>query len=197
MKCAVHPEVEATGYCRNCGKALCPQCTRDVRGVLYCEACLADLVAKPQPQPYAAVGVSPALAFLLGFVPGLGAVYNGEYTKALIHVIVFASFIGALNSDLGDPWEPVLGILLAAFFFYMAIDAARVAKARLRGQAPPAGIEDLAKDKPVGPIILIGLGLIFLLNRYIHVSHLLRQFWPLVLIGIGVLLLWKRIGQSS
>ena len=25
MKCAVHADVEATGYCRNCGKALCPR----------------------------------------------------------------------------------------------------------------------------------------------------------------------------
>src|SRR5712691_11811396 len=112
MKCAVHAEVDATGYCRNCGKALCPACARDVRGILYCEACLADILTKPQPP---AGGPSPGLAFGLGFVPGLGAVYNGEYTKALVHVLIFAAFIGALNSDLGDPVEPVVGILLSAF----------------------------------------------------------------------------------
>ena len=49
MKCAVHTEVDATGYCRNCGKALCPACTREVSGMLYCEACLANLIAHPQP----------------------------------------------------------------------------------------------------------------------------------------------------
>jgi hypothetical protein len=37
MTCAVHADREATGYCRNCGKALCPECTREVRGALYCE----------------------------------------------------------------------------------------------------------------------------------------------------------------
>ena len=31
MKCAVHPEVDATGFCRNCGKAMCPACVRPVR----------------------------------------------------------------------------------------------------------------------------------------------------------------------
>ncbi|HJY88546.1 MAG TPA: B-box zinc finger protein, partial [Candidatus Acidoferrales bacterium] len=113
MKCAVHAEVEATGYCRNCGKALCPQCTRDVRGILYCESCLADILSKPQP---AARGSSPGLAAVLGFIPGLGAVYNGEYTKALIHVLIFAAFVGALSSDLGDPVEAVAGVLMAAFF---------------------------------------------------------------------------------
>ena len=40
MNCAVHSNVEATGFCRNCGKALCPECTRDVGGALYCEPCL-------------------------------------------------------------------------------------------------------------------------------------------------------------
>ena len=36
MKCAVHPEVDATGFCRNCGKAMCSVCARPVREVLYC-----------------------------------------------------------------------------------------------------------------------------------------------------------------
>ena len=34
MTCAVHTDREATGYCRNCGKALCPECTREIRGAL-------------------------------------------------------------------------------------------------------------------------------------------------------------------
>ncbi len=32
MNCAVHMEVEAAGYCQNCGKALCAPCKREVRG---------------------------------------------------------------------------------------------------------------------------------------------------------------------
>ena len=47
MKCAQHPDVDATGYCRQCGKPLCPECTRDVRGALYCENCLANIVSSP------------------------------------------------------------------------------------------------------------------------------------------------------
>src|SRR5713226_373253 len=135
MKCAVHAEVDATGFCRNCGKALCAECKRDVRGILYCEACLADLLTKPS-QP-ATGGPSPALAAVLGFVPGLGAVYNGEYTKAAIHVVIFVAFIGALNSGLGDPAESMFGVLLSAFIVYMAVDAYRTAKAKQLGQAPP------------------------------------------------------------
>ncbi len=195
MKCAVHTEVEAVAFCRNCGKALCDQCKRDVRGILYCEACLADLLTKPQPAPS---GPSPGLAAVLGFVPGLGAVYNGDYTKAVIHVVIFVAFIGALNSDLGEPADSIFGVSLAAFFFYMAIDSYRVAKARMLGQAPPTAVIELGKDMPIGPLILIGLGVVFLLQK-MHILQLRRvfEFWPLFLIAIGVLLLWKRVKPGT
>ena len=51
MNCAVHSDVEATGFCRNCGKALCPACTREVRGALYCENCLAGMLSGGSPPP--------------------------------------------------------------------------------------------------------------------------------------------------
>ncbi len=195
MKCAVHTDVDATGYCRNCGKALCVQCTRDVRGILYCEGCLADLLSKPQPAPPSG---SPGLAAVLGFVPGLGAVYNGEYTKAVIHLAIFAAFIGALNSGLGEPAEPMLGVLLTGFFFYMAIDAYRTAKAKTLGQPPPTPMGEFGKDAPIGPLILIGLGVVFLLQKFrlFSLAHVF-QYWPVFLIAVGVLLLWKRMRPKA
>jgi len=41
MNCATHSDQAAVAFCRTCGKPLCNQCTRDVRGVIYCESCLA------------------------------------------------------------------------------------------------------------------------------------------------------------
>jgi Domain of unknown function (DUF5668)/B-box zinc finger len=41
MNCATHSDIAAVAFCRTCGKPLCNNCTRDVRGVIYCEACLA------------------------------------------------------------------------------------------------------------------------------------------------------------
>jgi len=41
MNCANHSDIAAVAFCRTCGKPLCPNCTRDVRGVIYCESCLA------------------------------------------------------------------------------------------------------------------------------------------------------------
>ena len=41
MNCANHSDTAAVAFCRTCGKPLCNLCTRDIRGVIYCETCLA------------------------------------------------------------------------------------------------------------------------------------------------------------
>ena len=219
MKCAVHPEAEATGYCRNCGKAMCPACVRPVREVLYCEECLANVMGLGAP-PAAATGVAgaeafppvgvppvptqkpggnPGLAFLLGLVPGLGAIYNGEYNKALIHIVVFAAIIVGLSSDIGGGADVALAFVLAGFIFYMAIDAMRTVKARNAGEVVQDPLESWSKTRPVGPLILIAVGALFLLNNFGVFDYFrVRQiFWPLVLIGVGVLMLRHRVGGQN
>jgi hypothetical protein len=199
MKCAVHADVDATGYCRNCGRPLCPGCSRDVHGALYCEPCLAGLIAPAQPGPPwqpPRGGPNPGAALGLGFVPGLGAVYNGEYIKALIHVFVFASLIAAQNSDVPGGYHAFLGIALACFYFYMPIDAYRVAKARQEGKPEPPSLLEGEGRKPVGAIVLIGLGVFLLLaNAGLFQWDWLARGWPVLLIGLGVWMLadrWKR-----
>jgi len=216
MNCAVHPESEATGFCRNCGKAMCAVCVRPVRDVLYCEDCLANIMgipATPPPGTASALppassglppavpghrGNSPGAAFILGFIPGLGAVYNGEYNKALIHIVVFAAMIVGLSSDIGDSAETVLGLLLAGFILYMAFDAHRTARARLAGEASLDPIEAWSKNRPVGPMILIALGALFLLNNFSWFPmYRIGRLWPLILIGVGVLLFRNRLTGRS
>jgi len=195
MKCAVHSEVDATGFCRNCGKPLCPACTREVSGMLYCESCLASLIAQPQQPP--AGSPSPGLAATLGMIPGLGAVYNGQYMKALIHVLAFAAFVGFLSGEHADSLKAAMGCLLAAFIVYMMIDAHRVAKLRLGGQATP-DISGAPGAKAIGPFILIGLGFIFLLENFglLNLDRLIDVWWPLILIGAGALLAWRHVGTT-
>ncbi len=197
MKCAVHTEVDATGFCRNCGKAMCRECTHDVRGVLYCEPCLAGLVS--QPTAHTQTGSNPSVAFLLGFVPGLGAVYNGEYVKALVHVAIFVVlFSSGVNGYMSPGAEAVLWICISAFWLYMAIDAHRTAKLRLAGTAPRDPFAAWGKDKPVGPILLIALGFMFLLEKFgIFSVHRLFEFWPVFLIGAGLLMLRNHVRPSS
>ena len=213
MKCAVHSDVDAVGYCRNCGKALCSTCVRPVRDVLYCEDCLASIMGipgapgasatgapvpapgmLPPPTPSPRSGGSPGVAFVLGLFPGLGAVYNGEYNKALIHIVVFVAMIVGLNSDPGDAASVVLSLLLAGFVLYMASDAMRVSKARNLGETPPDPLENWSKNRPVGPLILIVLGVLFLLNNFNWLPFWrIGRLWPLVLVGVGVLMFRNRL----
>jgi hypothetical protein len=211
MKCAVHPEVDATGYCRNCGKALCAVCVRPVRDVFYCEDCLASVLGHPAPAPAAPAAVvtsasaapthagNPGAAFVLGFLfPGLGAVYNGQYNKALVHIVVFAAFILGLSSDMDGGMKAVFGILLAGFIFYMAFDAMRTAQAKQRGETPADPLESWSKNRPVGPIILIVLGAVFLLNNFDWFPfYRLVRFWPLILIAVGALMFRNRLSGRS
>jgi hypothetical protein len=221
MKCAVHSEVDATGYCRNCGKALCAVCVRPVHDVFYCEDCLASVLGHPAPTaaapqvaafppaattaPVAHAPVSegkkynsPGVAFLLGFFPGMGAVYNGEYNKALIHIVVFAAMIVGLSSDIGEGASVALSLLLAGFIFYMVFDSVRTAKARMTGQGSPDPLESWSKNRPVGPIILIVLGAIFLLNNFNWFPfYRLVRFWPLILIIAGGLMFRNRLSGRS
>jgi hypothetical protein len=229
MKCAVHQDVDAIGYCRNCGKALCSVCARPVRDVFYCEDCLAGAVGisptpagtpyATGPAPYAAgaapyvpspgqqpgaipprarTASSPAVAFILGFCPGLGAIYNGEYNKALIHIVVFAAMIVGLSSGLGGGADTALSLLLAGFVFYMAFDSMRTAKAKQLGEATVDPLESWSKERPIGPIILIGVGVLFLLNNFSWFPfYKIERFWPLILIAVGVLMFRNRLGRPS
>jgi hypothetical protein len=197
MKCAVHPELDAVGYCRNCGKALCAGCSREVRGMIYCESCLADMVT--QPRAVQQGGTSPALATCCGFIPGLGAVYNGEYMKAIIQVCVFVGFILVLQSTNSELVQTVFGISLGAFIFYMLVDANRTAKARLMGQNPPEWFGDAFGGRNVGPFILIGIGVIFLMHNFdvLDLDRLFERWWPLIFIGAGAFLVWRRGNTQS
>ena len=228
MKCAVHPELEATGFCRNCGKAMCPTCARPVREVLYCENCLAQgmgvPVATPPPaaNPYSAPGYAPpafvpptqtavpparpagAIAFILGLFPGLGAVYNDEYNKALIHIVIFTALLVGLVSaadadDVSVGAVITMALLLAGFEFFMAFDAMRVSQAKSSGQTVNDPLSDFTKSLPIGPVVLIGVGALLLLSnfRVFEILHLsLSRLWPLILIGAGVLMFRNRTGQS-
>src|SRR5208337_2217023 len=101
MKCANHPTFDSVAYCGLCGRPLCPECEREVHGMVYCETCLANRVQTPfGPQ----TGPSPGVALALGFIPGVGSIYNGQVVKAMIQVLIFGSLI-ALSDRVGGPMK--------------------------------------------------------------------------------------------
>jgi TM2 domain-containing membrane protein YozV len=216
MNCTVHPDVAATSYCRTCGKAMCEKCSHSVRGVVYCEDCIANRLGDVMPPaanivpgaPGAPVvvasGPSPGLAGVLaGFFPfGVGAVYNGQYAKGLAHLLIFVVLvIGASQS--GDVYGAFFGLAIAFFYIYQIIDAVRSAHAIRVGQPAPdpfglarafgSGERVDFNRIPVGAIVLIGLGCLFLLNTMgLFHGYWIHRLWPLILIVIGVWLFVKR-----
>ncbi len=154
MNCINHPDVAAAAYCQNCGKPLCTGCMRSVGGVIYCEPCLAARLSSPPPGGGAfsdanltGLHAHPVLAGLLGFIPGVGAMYNGQYIKALAHVLIFAVFVSLSDKSF------VFGLLLAAWIFYQVFDAAQTAKARRDGLPlpNPFGLNDLGSRLGMAP----------------------------------------------
>jgi len=65
--------------------------------------------------------------FLLGFIPGVGALYNGEYQKAAVHVGIFI-LLSILMDYLPRSLRDTFGWVRVAFFFYMAFEAYHTAQ---------------------------------------------------------------------
>jgi hypothetical protein len=137
----------------------------------------------------------------LGFIPGVGAIYNGQYAKGLVHAVVFGLLITAISSRSLHGFEPMLGILIGVFVFYMAIEAFHTARRRAMGEP----IEEFSGlmgtgdfGFPTGAVVLIGLGFLLLLNTLdlITIDAVLR-FWPAGLIAIGAYMLYSRLKGST
>jgi hypothetical protein len=216
-------EPKIVGYCRACGKALDEATVRNAHGTIYCQEHVPNMTppgaAAPPPlieaspytsSPYTSAApppvtrsdISPGLAFVLGFIPGVGAIYNGQYAKGFVHVILFGLMISVLSNDAARGLEPLLAMLLAGFVFYMPFEAYHTARRRQLGQ-PVDEFSSLvpghgAARFPVAPVILIALGVIFLLDNLdlLDFSRILR-YWPVALIALGAYMLYLRLSLPA
>jgi TM2 domain-containing membrane protein YozV len=217
MNCYLHPDTAAVAYCRSCGRPLCSACRRAAEGTVFCQEHApvtsyqsaayetAGSGAAP-PNPYlqnpaaaAPVNNSPGLAFFLGLIPGVGAIYNGQYLKGLVHAIIFGLLISLTNSADHTAGQPLLGMICFAFYCYMPFEAYHTAKRRRAGVLVEEWSSLLAQHRytsraPLGPILLIMLGVLFLLDtlRVIEFRELAR-FWPILLIFVGAFMLYNRV----
>jgi TM2 domain-containing membrane protein YozV len=251
MNCAVHTDIPAAAFCRTCGKALCENCKRDVMGAIYCEPCIAARLQAPPGAPVQQVVVpvatvpnapSPGLALVLGFIPGVGAMYNGQFMKAFINVVIFVLLIMAANRI------DAFGLLVAFWIFYMAFEAYKTAQAKMLGQpAPdflgiekifgiqenqpttagftattpgnpvvsgtaPGGVTAIASpavavqdqvtvasgepQTPVGAIVLIALGALFLLGN-MNILPNINRIWPVFLIALGLWIAYRHMAPRT
>ena len=281
MDCVNHSGVTATAFCQNCGKALCANCVRNgAGGQILCEPCW--VAWQNIPNPFIASpagGPNPSAAAVLGLIPGVGAMYNGQYFKGLIHVVIFVVII-SITTHFG-----LFGVFIPAWILYQSFEAYHTARAMRDGtpipdplglnevsnwlnlgakppyppqypQAPsqagtaapgnppassggayppPYGAPPQAqygaaygaptwqaapftpagqaadssggppppqalwrRKEPIGAIVLIGLGLLFLLGQLDEIGGVIFKFtWPLLLIGLGVWLVVRRMGDTQ
>ncbi len=259
MDCVNHPGVSATAYCQSCGKALCDGCVRNAAaGQILCEPCLTAW--QSYPQPFVAPpprGPKPALAAVLGLIPGVGAMYNGQFLKGFIHVAIFVVLVSIANH------VDAFGFAVAAWIIYQSFEAYHTARAMRDGlplpdplglnevsywmnpgsraqqpgqpaapaaanSAPPAQASaDPAtgtsqppyagpyqapftppippvppycwrRGEPIGALVLIGLGILFLLGQMdIFNGRLLAYAWPVLLIALGVWMIVRRFRDTQ
>ena len=133
MDCVNHSGVSATAFCQNCGKALCAACVRNAgNGQILCEPCYVAWQNAQQPFVAPTVGgPNPSVAAVLGIIPGVGAMYNGQYFKGLIHVVIFVVII-SITTHYG-----LFGLFIPAWVLYQAFEAYHTAKAIRDGQPLP------------------------------------------------------------
>jgi hypothetical protein len=157
-------------------------------------------IPPPPPPPGSGSGPNPTVAGILaGFFPfGVGAVYTGQYAKGLAHLAIFVLLIAGVNaSDNGhsEALGIICGLGIAFFYVYQIIDSVRSARAIQMAQPVPdpfglaatfgGGGKVEASKIPMGAIVLILVGVLFLLHTMGLAEFGLDRFWPLILIVIG------------
>jgi len=164
----------------------------------------------PPPPSVVSSGPNPTVAGILaGFFPfGVGAVYAGQYAKGLAHLATFVLLVAGANAaDSGN--NEALGIIcgfgIAFFYVYQIIDSVRSARAIQSGLPAPdpfglastfsGGAKIETSKVPMGAIILILVGVIFLLHTAGLLELNFHRFWGVIIILLGAYIFATRSGR--
>jgi hypothetical protein len=148
---------------------------------------------------------SPALAFVLSLMPGVGQIYVGYYQLGFTHAIIVASIIALLDSNNLRAAEPLLGVFLAFFWLYNVVDAWRRAEFynnALAGIGPAKLPDEFAAPSGRGTLAggaaLVIVGLIALSNTVFGLPlDWLEHWWPVALIAVGAWLIYPSFAANK
>src|SRR5712671_7727099 len=209
MNCSYHTRNAATVQCNQCARALCPACDHRIRGFPFCQDCIVagvEMLRYQQSRTSDAQVIrrktSPFIAtFLSLFVPGLGAAYNGQTSKAIVHFAIFASFFQMAVLTQGLQFF-ILGVL--GTWLFAAVDACRTAQLMRAGLSPDTEEDVITRRLYGNPfawgITLVVIGTLFLLHTLLGVQLPVRQLLPVALVALGAYMLFdyvRRRGSSS
>ena len=198
LYCSYHPKNASVVQCNQCSRQLCSACDHRIRGFPFCQDCIVEGVEllrhESQSSPIAYRNSSPFVATLLSFVPGLGAAYNGQTAKAIVHFAIFASFFQMAVLTQGVPFF-LLGVL--GTWLFAAVDACRTAQLIRAGLSPETEEDVIARRLYGNPfawaITLIVIGTLFLLHTLLGVQLPVRQLLPVALVGLGAYMLFDYV----
>ena len=145
------PGAPIVSFCQQCGRGLTAATQHRVGAGVFCGPCGAvrsgqeagwTSVNGATGRPFSAVAPAPGnvagsepnpmLAGLLGLIPGVGAMFNGQYAKAVIHLVIFVVLV-----SLADNLNWVLWWFVWGWVFYQGFEAYHTAMARRDGQPLP------------------------------------------------------------
>lgn len=199
MYCSYHTKNSATVQCNQCGRALCQACDHRIRGFPFCQDCIVAGVESLRYQQSRLTDgqvirrqTSPFVATLLSFfVPGLGAAYNGQTSKAIVHFAIFASFFQMAVVTDGIMFF-VLGVI--GTWLFAAVDACRTAQLMRAGLAPEAEEDAISRQLYGNPlawgITLVVLGAMFLSHTLLGVQFPMKKALPVALVVLGAYILF-------
>jgi hypothetical protein len=203
MYCTYHPRNPAVVQCNQCARSLCAACDHRIRGFPFCQDCIVAGVEllRNQSQSSASNVISrrnsPFVATLLSFVPGLGAAYNGQTAKAIVHFAIFASFFQMAVITHGVHFF-ILGVL--GTWLFAAVDACRTAQLMRAGLTPDTEEDVIARRLYGNPlawgVTLIIIGTIFLLHTLLGVQLPVRELLPVALVALGAYMLFDYLRRS-
>ena len=197
MNCAYHTQNAAVVSCNGCGKPLCSACDHRIKGFPFCQDCIVsgvELLRQKQnagntqnTQKRSSVFAATILSLLC---PGLGAAYNGQTSKALIH---FAVFVGLFQMAVLTGGMAIFVLGFFGMWLFAALDAWQTARL-LRSGANPDAAEDafmqtFSSNPKLWGIVLTALGLSFFLQMFFNFRYLIRGILPILLIALGIYLL--------
>ena len=136
----------------------------------------------PPPPPRKDKSSEATKAAICGLVPGVGAVYNQDYMKAVVHLAAFSGLCIFAEAN------GIFGLLAFVFYIYTIFDAYRSAM-------NPKKKREFSADQinmPVWGVILILLGVVFLLDSLDAISiRSIVKFWPLGLVFLGCYMVFQ------
>ena len=200
MYCSYHTATIARIQCSSCARPVCAACDHRVKGYVYCQDCIVLGVEGLSRSYYSPRTRGRArLAALFALLPGMGAVYNRQNLKGVVHFVTIVGLFQLTALRVASGFFVLSGL---AFYLYSIVDAYRTARLIDQGESPAADEQrfkrSLIKRAPVIGLMLITAGMLLV----IHIARPLAfitfaRLFPVALIILGGYLLTRYFKRSS